>query len=132
MPYICPICDKDPTSHSFKKVGSRNNVNYYYTCPAKATKYNDNKGILEHYKGILDENENEPWVWLFDSEGFETKHALNISLAIDLAKLIDRYRDSLQKIEIINATWHIRGTLKLVLPFLDEKTKKVIRINDNI
>lgn len=51
MPYICPICEKDPSSHSFKKVGERNGINYY-TCLAKSTKYNDRLGILEHYKGV--------------------------------------------------------------------------------
>ena len=102
MIYSCPICLKDPTSHSFKKVADKNNINYFYTCPAKATKYNDNKGIIEHYKGTLNNYPNQIWIWIFDSKDFSTKHLLNIPLAIDLAKLISSYSSTLLKIEIIN------------------------------
>lgn len=129
MSFVCKICEKDPTSHSFKKIGEKENVNYFYTCPAQASKYDDNKGILYHYNGILDEYSGQPWVWIFDSKGFSAKHALNISLAIDLAKLIKKHSKNLRKIEIINATWHVRATLKIVLPFIDNIK---IQINDNI
>jgi len=55
-----------------------------------------------------------------------------MSLPIKLAKLIDEYRNSLVKIEIINATWHIRMVQKVVNPFLSEETKMIVRINDEL
>lgn len=130
MTFICPICEKEPSSHSLQKLATKDNVNYFYTCPAKAKKYNDTNGILYHYRGVLEEHKNDPWVWIFDSKDFSAKHALNIDLAIKLAKLIDEYSKNLKKIEIVNPTWHIKGTLKLVLPFLEKKTQNLIRINE--
>lgn len=118
MNYICQTCLKEPNSHSFKKIGEKNNINYFYTCPANASKYDDNQGILEHYKGTLNNFPNQKWIWIFDSEGFSTKHALNIPLAIDLAKLISQYKDTLVKINIINPTWHIKSIITITKPFL--------------
>ena len=132
MSYICPICALNPTSHSLKKIGEKDGVSYFYTCPAKASKYNDSDGILAHYRGVLNDLSGAKWVWIFDSEGFSAKHALDMSLPIKLAKLIDEYRNSLVKIEIINATWHIRMVLKVIYPFLSEETKMIVRINDEL
>jgi hypothetical protein len=56
---MCKICDEDSSSHSFEFVGrTTDSKNIYYTCPAKATKYWDTKGILSHYDEILDANNN--------------------------------------------------------------------------
>ena len=127
--YECTICKIDPTSHSFKHVGVFNNVNYFYTCPAKSTKYYDCEGIIKHYKGTLDDYPEQQWTWIFDCAGFETKHALEVKVAIKLAKLISKhYSNTLQKIEIVNPSTHIKNLLAIVTPFLNEKTKKVIVI----
>lgn len=132
MTFVCSVCKDEPRAHSFKKIGEKDNVNYFYTCPAKALKYNDTEGILIHYRGTLNDYKDQKWVWIFDSKKFSAKHAINIPLAVELAKLIKSYSSTLVKIEIINATWHIRSLLKIITPFLDEKTKGVIQINDNI
>jgi len=131
MSFSCPVCSIDPTSHSFKKIAVKDNINYFYTCPAKAKKYNDTDGILYHYRGVLEDNKNNPWVWIFDADNFSAKHALNIDLAIKLAKLINEYSNSLQKIQIVNPTWHIKATLKIVNPFLNPKIQNLIKLNEN-
>ncbi len=128
MSYICIQCLKEPGSHSFHKLKETpNGVSIFYSCPSKAKYYNDNDGILEHYDGILNDNGNKPWIWIFDSQGFSIKHATNIQLAKNLALLINiKYSKNLKKIIIINSTWHINITLKLVIPFLDESVQKII------
>ena len=126
----CPICDKDPSSHSFKLISKKDNINYFYTCPARASKYNDTQGILFHYRSYLQTNYPQPWIWIFDSKDFSAKHTLNIELAYKLSKLIDEFSSTLQKIEIINPTWHVKVMIKIVEPFLEERTKKLIRINN--
>ena len=83
MPYTCKICEDDPSSHSLKNIGTINNITYYYTCPAKATKYNDVVGITQHYDGVLSENTNK-WIWVFDCSKFTTKHLLEINVGIDI------------------------------------------------
>ena len=128
MPYTCKICEDDPSSHSLKNIGTIDNVTYYYTCPAKATKYNDVVGITEHYDGVLSENKNR-WTWVFDSSKFTAKHLLEVNVAIQLAKLISsKFSSSLDSIIIINPTWHILVVIRLVNPFLNSHMKSIIKI----
>jgi len=129
MQYICPICKVDPSSHSFKKVGEKNGVFYYYTCPAQATNY-DVKGILNHYEGVLSEiPENKEWVWVFDSTGFGFTHAMQINVAIELSQLIATFSKNLKKITIINPTFYITVTHNIIMPFLNQKLKDIIEIS---
>ena len=128
MPYTCKVCEDDPLSHSFKNIGTINNITYYYTCPAKATKYNDVVGITQHYDGVLSENNNQ-WIWVFDCKKFTTKHLLEVNVGIELAKLIStKFGSSLTSILIINPTWHILVVMKLVTPFLNNHMKSIIKI----
>jgi hypothetical protein len=130
MTFICPICEADPTSHSLKNLGTKNNITYFYTRPAIATKYNDYKGILYHYNGVLSENVNN-WIWVFDCKGFTTKHLFEIQVGIGLAKLITQnFSHNLDKILIINPTWHVKTIIDLVSPFLNKKLKSIIVIQN--
>ena len=63
--YECPICKEDSTSHSLVKLLETESIVYYYTCPAKASKYNDRDGILDHYDGELTQKGDKPWIWVF-------------------------------------------------------------------
>jgi len=126
--FICNICADDPTSHSFKNIGINDNITYYYTCPAKASKYYDADGIIYHYDGVLSENTNK-WIWVFDCQDFTTKHLLEINVGIKLAKLItNKFSHNLEKILIINPTWHIKTVIELVSPFLNRHIKSIITI----
>lgn len=128
MPYTCRICENDPSSHSFKNMGLKDDIIYYYTCPAKATKYYDTDGIIEHYDGVLSENNNK-WIWVFDGEGFSMKHLLEINVGIQLAKLItNKFSHNLVNIVIINPTWHIKTVIELIYPFLNNHMKSIIKI----
>lgn len=128
MSYICLKCKNEPGSHSFQKIKETSDgVAVFYTCPAQAKYYNDYDGIMSHYDGMLNDNGNKQWIWIFDSNGFTVEHSLNIKLAIDLAKLITKkYSHNLKKLIIVNPTWHINSILKIVLPFLDDKVKNLI------
>jgi hypothetical protein len=118
-----------PSSHSLKKVGEKNGIVYYYTCPAQAIMYDDVKGIINHYDGVLSEiPENKEWIWIFDSEGFGFTHAIQTNVAIELSKFINKF-NNLKKIIIINPTFYITLTHKLVLPFLNQKLRDSIEIN---
>lgn len=126
--FSCKICEDDPTSHSLKNMGVIDNITYYYTCPAKATKYYDTEGIIDHYDGVLSENKNK-WTWVFDCEGFNTKHLLEINVGIQLAKLItNKFSHNLDKIIIINQTWHVKVVLDLLKPFMNKHMKSIITI----
>ena len=53
MTYICALCKLQPLSHSLTKVSEKEDIIYYYTCPAQALLYYDVEGIINHYDGVL-------------------------------------------------------------------------------
>ncbi len=134
MSYICPLCKILPSSHSLTKVLERNGIIYYYTCPSQAILYYDVNGIVNHYDGILSEiPENKEWVWIFDSLDFSIIHAMQINVAIELSKLIsNKFSKNLKKIIIINPTFYITITHKMIIPFLNNKVRDIIEINYEI
>ena len=127
---ICWICDREPESHSFSKIGYHLDCNIFYSCPAKATKYYDRDGILGHYDATLAYNGDNPWIWIFDCSGFSLKHAMEISVATGLAKLLEeKYSKNLEKIYIINSNWWINISINVVWPFLSTATRSRIVTN---
>jgi hypothetical protein len=125
--YECPVCKADPTSHSLAKLTETDDIVYYYTCPAKASKYNDRDGILSHYDGELKHKGAKPWVWIFDCAGFDMRHAMEIRLAIDMATLISRtHGDSLIKVYVINPTIFIHIIVNAIWPFLSNHIRSII------
>ena len=133
MSYVCPICAVKPLSHSLTKVFENDDMVYYYTCPSQAILYDDVSGILNHYDGVLSEiPEHKEWVWIFDSVKFGIVHAVQTSVAIEIAKLITRkFSNNLKKIIIINPTFYITVIHDLLLPFLNKKVKSIIEIKSN-
>jgi len=131
MKYICPLCKIQPSSHSLTKVLEKKGIIYYYTCPSQAILYYDVEGIINHYNGVLSEiPENKEWVWIFDSLGFTLIHGMQINVAIELAKLIsNKFSKNLKKIIIINPTFYITITHKMIMPFLNNKVRDIIEIN---
>jgi hypothetical protein len=134
MKYICPVCKLLPSSHSLTQVVEKKGIIYYYTCPAQAILYYDVNGIVSHYDGVLsDMPENKEWVWIFDSLGFSIIHAMQTSVAIELAKLIsNKFSKNLKKIIIINPTFYITIIHKMIMPFLNNKVRDIIEINYEI
>jgi len=130
---MCIICDQDPGSHSFEFYGKTNEGIYmYYTCPAKATRYWDTKGILSHYKEVLEQNNNNKWIWVFDSDGFDLKHSLEIETAIGIIKILSQYDDSLCEIQIVNANLLIKTFYTLIYSFLSTNIINKIRWIDAV
>jgi hypothetical protein len=128
--YQCPICAEDPTSHSLKKIHETDELVYYYTCPAKASKFSDRAGILAHYDGELSSKGNKKWVWIFDSAKFGMRHAMEIQLAIDMAKLINnKHGHTLEKIFIINPTKFTSLIVSVVWPFIGAKLRSSLQFS---
>ena len=133
MKYECPLCLIDPLNHSLSFVLEKEDVLYYYTCASKAKLYFDTVSIINHYDGVLSEiPENKRWLWIFDATDFNLKHFLQIELAFELSKLISsKFSEKLVKIIIINPTFYISSTYHIIYPFLNEKIKSIVEMNDN-
>jgi hypothetical protein len=119
--YECPICQLIPNSHSLKVLEELDGVVYLYTCPAKAIRYDDREGILQHYRGVLNDLNGKSWIWIFDARDFSPKHYLQFSLAKDLAYLITEYSVSLKEIQIHNSNHFIKMTYFFVRPLLNNE-----------
>jgi len=129
MPYVCPICLLNPQSHSLTKILEKDNIIYYYTCPSKALLHFDKTGIINHYNGVFSEiPENKEWVWVFDGTKFNSQHALQIDLAVELTKLFVKFSKNLKKIIIINPNLYINSIYNIVYPFTNKKMKSVVNI----
>jgi hypothetical protein len=130
MEHLCPICAIDASSHSFELLSRDNGINVFYTCPAKATKYNDRDGILAHFKNALEHYKDTYWKLIFDFQGVEFKHMMEINIAIGLGKLINDYSTYLTEIQIINTNSYTYTMLRLVTPFLNSDVKNKINIKN--
>lgn len=128
---MCQLCFDEPGSHSFYFLKSEDDINYYYTSPAMATKYWDTEGIINHYKEILDLNGDKPWVWIFDSKGFGLKHSLQTGVAFGILQLLkEKYGKYLKEIQIINPTIYINSMYNIVYPFLTNELTSIIKWYD--
>ena len=126
--YMCQICFEQPGSHSFYFLKSEKNINYYYTCPAKAIRYWDTNGIINHYDEILHLNGEKSWIWIFDSKDFGFKHTLQTGVAFGILQLLkDKYGKYLKEIQIINPSIHIKSMYSILYPFLTEELIDIIK-----
>lgn len=129
MEKICSKCARDPTTHSFRKIAEKGNIWTYYTNPTKSRLYKDTEGILSHYENALNELGENKWRWIFDSEGFDMRHALEVKTGVGIAKLItNKFGKNLDEVIIINPTWHIKLMLAVVYPFLTDDTKNRVKV----
>lgn len=125
---MCQICFEQPGSHSFYFLKSQEDINYYYTCPAKAIRYWDTNGIVNHYDEILHLNGAKSWVWIFDSKDFGLKHSLQTGVAFGILELLkDKYGKYLKEIQIINPSIHIKSMYSILYPFLTQELIDIIK-----
>ena len=111
--YECPLCAQDPTSHSFREVSP----GVFYTKPAEASRYWDRESIVAHYDGMLSKHKGS-WTWIFDAEGFSLRHLIEVDVAIGVAKLVMKYSETLEQIQVVNSSWIVGVALHIVRPFL--------------
>ena len=145
---VCPYCHIEPASHSFqliKQIPQRqeprqepiqepqyqSHYYIYYTKPSSATMYNDNQGIMSHYRNELErtnvKHTANRWIWILDADEFSLKHATNLSLVKKLSTLItNEYGENLTAIYVLNTNTFMWMMWSSVSFFLDETlTRKI-------
>ena len=128
MKEICETCFLDPTSHSFSKLCQKDNISIFFTKPSEAKKYNDRKGIINHMENMLTKRVPDKWAWVFDADGFQQKHLIEIQLVYDIINLInEKYISNLEYIQIKNSNSFIKQLFSLITPFL-KKTNLIGKI----
>ena len=126
--YVCDICAKCPSSHSFDILKEDPNSVIYYSCPSKSTKPHDHDGILEHYKGILSDKQTKKWTWIIDGTDFNTNQ-VDIKINLALAKLLEQHVDTLDTVVFINSTMQIKLALSVACPLLSKEFRNRIKFD---
>jgi hypothetical protein len=132
MDKICPTCAKDPQSHSFKKLSEKQGVSIFYSQPSASKLYKDTEGILNHMNNALAEIKNKKWICIINGEGFDMKQVVEVETGIGIINLLtEKYGSTLQEIKIINPSWHIKGIVKCMSPFVTEDIKSKVNMMDD-
>lgn len=147
----CKICKDLPNAHSFELVcygrdiiekdPEKKKISVFYTKVANAIKYDDMKGIIEHYNNLLKLENPKKWIWIFDCNGFEWRHSIQIKTAIGIAKLINQF-GNVHRILVINSNFLINTLFLGLKVFLnndiltntiminsDEKIKYILELS---
>ena len=128
---VCSVCEKDPSSHSFKKVGEKRNISMYYSKPSMATKYDDKEGILQHIDNTLKLNKNK-YICIIDGDGFDIKYTLEVQLGLGILDLImNKYGDQLIEVKVINPSVYINGIIKVMQTIVDASFMEKITVLDD-
>jgi hypothetical protein len=135
MHKFCQQCVQDisnnlPLSHCFyEEIDKINGITVFNASPGESILYKDVDGIMSHIKSMLLHHGKNPWILHIDGEGFETKHARQITIAFQFLELIkNEYLDELMLVEIICPTKQMHGVIAILWPFLPEKLKNIILI----
>ena len=123
---MCNLCDTDPKSHSFFKMGRQGGASMFYSCPGDATNHETN-GVLAHYREVLENNGGEKWIFIFDATGFTLYHSTRIASARGLLAIFNEYGDSLQEGRITNATSFAKTMFSAIRPFASAEIFKKIK-----
>ena len=120
---VCPLCAKNPTSHSFEYLGHSGAVKIFYTNPAKATSTEPVQEKLINIQHHLRAIGGAPWIWVFDFADATMKDYMGLDFSRMVIDVLDKeHGQSLQKIILVNAGSIVMGLLKVALATLKGRT----------
>jgi len=132
MASTCSICSTDPASFVLRKVSEKGQHVVYYTHPSKVKQEYTSDAILSHYRHMLSEKGPSTWTWVFDGAGFDTDHIMELKTGQGVAELLETLHiATLQQINIINPSIHLKVLLKVIRPFMSDALKAKLRILDD-
>ena len=105
----------------------------FYTNPFKAKIYRDHEDLLTHFDHMLSPYPaTRHWIWVIDGDGFDTDHILEVRAGMALLGLLtEKYLGHLKEIRIINPSVHMTVLLKVVMPFLNDSIRRLLRVMDD-
>lgn len=129
----CSKCTSDTASYSFKRVSDKQGIIIFYSNPAKAKIFKDHEDLLSHFEHMLAlVTPAKQWVWIFDGDGFDTDHLLEVRLGLSIIELIsEKHLSTLREIKIINPSVHLKVILKVILRFVSDGLRQKINIKDD-
>lgn len=128
----CPLCTKDPHTFVFRRVADKPTHRVFYTHPSKVRGDPSAENIITHYRHVLEEKGEKPWIWIFDGSQFDTDHIMELKTGQGIAELLQGpHGASLAEIKVINPTIHLKVLLKVIKPFMEDGVKAKINLLDD-
>ncbi len=125
----CPRCQILPNAHSFVNFARVNDIELFYTSPARALDYKETGETFAYYKIHIDTAKDKKWIWIVDCEGMQMKHYSSIELIKKLIQmLLNEHKGQLQSIWIIHPNTWIKTAVTLMKPFLKKETLEKIQV----
>lgn len=128
----CDYCKKIPGYHSFEFIGEVTEKQTFYCFPANNTaSVRTREDMLQFVNHFPKEN---PWILLFHARGYTMSHMMPLSLAIEMAKIVQRDHDkSLSKIFIAEGDWFFRFLMLCIFPFMSQAMReKFVLVNGSL
>jgi hypothetical protein len=128
----CDSCKKTPGYHSFEFIGTVAEKQTFYCFPANNTSsVRSREDMLEFVKHFPKEGQ---WILLFHARGYTMSHMMPLSVAIEMAKIVQReYAKSLTKIFIVEGDWFFRFLMLCIFPFLSQSMReKFVLVNGSL
>jgi hypothetical protein len=125
----CQKCLEVPNSHSFDLIGMIDDINIYYTAPAKALEYKETPENFENFKKHLNETKGKKWIWVFDCYGMQLKHCKSITYMKNLTTVLanDHY-DFLQGVWFIRQNTWIKAGISILKTLFKAGLVKKMRV----
>lgn len=129
---LCPLCSTDPNTYVFRRVAEKATHMVFYTHPSKVKGDPSADDILAHYHHRLAEKGNKPWIWVFDGAQFDTDHIMERKTGQGIAELLrGPHGETLQSIQVINPTIHLKVLLKVIRPFMEDSIQAKLHLEED-
>ena len=128
----CRECAVRPGSHSFQKIGIRDDAVVYYTSPARTCSLMDESDeALANLKCHLDEAKGSKWDLILDCEFMRVRHQTSREYTEKIvAILTTEHAEWLQNVWIIHPNIWIRLFVKFMRPFYKDEVVSKMKLVD--
>lgn len=125
----CPRCAAFPDAHNFVYFGKKDNINLFYSSPARGHDYREVNETFSYYKAHLDTAKDSPWIWVIDCAGMKIKHYSSIGITKKVINVLTtEHKETLHKVWLVHPNTWARSFLATIKPFLKKEVIEKIHI----
>jgi hypothetical protein len=123
----CFKCSERPGFHNFQRLGyTSSGVAIWFSCPSLTEEKRFTAESIPNYIAHMDiAAAGGQWVWIFDSGGLDRLESPNPLVIRSFYKTVrERYKDTLQRIYIVNMNWKVAVLYNMLHSFLCAESKR--------
>ena len=124
----------EPGAYSFHMISQHHgHENYYYSCPAVSTRYNDAYGLDVFVRTKLKKDNHRRWIWIVDTAMCGFKHLCHSSVTSVVLKIITEeiHSGRLKNIIVVNQTLKSKVALLGLWCRMPEYIRKKVIFDEN-